>query len=75
MPRTFVSAAGGYRAQDRILRKHPYPNDTFGVVIANEALAQSADLKNSVQELARVVERGGSILIIDKDHGGMDRYE
>lgn len=45
----------------------PYQDDYFDVVYTCEALEHAIDIKSAVREMARVLRKQGTIVIIDKD--------
>ncbi len=53
----------------------PYPDDSFDITYACEALEHAIDIKSSVHEMARVTKNGGKIIIIDKNIDKLGAWE
>ena len=57
----------GIECQEGTLTDIPYDNDTFSVTYSCEALEHAIDIENSIKEMARVTNRDGLIIVIDKN--------
>lgn len=57
----------GIECHEGTLTNIPYADDTFSVVYACEALEHAVDIKSSVNEMVRVTQSNGCIIIIDKN--------
>lgn len=51
----------------------PYPSDFFDMVLSNEAISHYNDVDGFLREAARVLKRGGTLIIADGNNGANPR--
>lgn len=59
----------GITCQEGTLTNIPYENNKFAVTYTCEALEHAVDIKTAIIEMARVTQKAGIIIIIDKNDG------
>lgn len=53
--------------KEGVLTNIPYPDNSFDITYACEALEHTIDIKTSIREMVRVTKKEGKIIIIDKN--------
>jgi ubiquinone/menaquinone biosynthesis C-methylase UbiE len=52
--------------------KIPFPDDTFDYIFSVDVLQHVPELRASIQEFYRVLKKGGTLIIIDKNKTGLN---